>query len=198
MAAGRHRSFDKDLALEKAMRLYWKNGYANTSLSDLTGELGINKSSFYAAFDSKEKLFIEALDRYTRQQLQPTLQQLLDPTQPIDQRLRTYLRAIARVFSPPNSPGGCFMVNSTCEFAAADMPEQATEFISNLVQKQKHRLIDFFTHEKEKGNLKSESSPLALALFLMSINSGIAVRARSGIPLEELDEMINHAVQTFV
>ena len=90
------------------------------------------------------------------------------------------------------------MVNSTCEFAVADRPTAATEFIANLIQKQKQRLIDFFTEEKKHGRLNSESSPLALALFLMSINSGIAVRARSGIPLDELDEMIDHAVQTFV
>ena len=89
------------------------------------------------------------------------------------------------------------MVNSTCEFAAADMPEQATKFLSDLAQKQKQRLIDFFSAEMAKGNLTSQSSPLALALFLMSINSGIAVRARSGIPLDELDEMIEHAVLTF-
>ena len=197
MAAGRPRSFDKDIALEKAMKLYWKHGYANTSLVDLTEELGLTKPSLYAAFGDKEQLFISALELYAQQQLRSSLELLTEPTQPLQQRLRNYLKSVARVFTQPASPGGCLMVNSTCEFAAAGMPEQAKAFLSELSQAQKQRLVDFFAAEKANGTLQTKSSPMALALFLMSINSGLAVRARSGVPLEELDEMIEHAVETF-
>jgi len=74
MAAGRPRSFDKDIALEKAMKLYWKQGYANTSLVDLTETLGITKPSLYAAFGGKEQLFISALELYAQQQLRSSLE----------------------------------------------------------------------------------------------------------------------------
>ena len=50
MRAGRKRAFDKQEALDKAMRVFWASGYSGTSLSDLTTALGINKPSLYAAF----------------------------------------------------------------------------------------------------------------------------------------------------
>lgn len=196
MAAGRHRSFDKQIALEKAMQVYWKNGYANTSLVDLTQALGITKPSLYAAFGNKEQLFIAALEQYSHQHLRPSLDQLTHPTKPLPQRLRSYLRSIARLSSLSNSSGGCLVANSACEFAADGMPENAAQFLSDLAQNQKKWLVNFFSEEKTKGNLKSQSSPQALAHFLMSINSGIAFQARNGISLHELDEMIEHVVQT--
>ena len=53
MAAGRHRSFDTEEALEAAMLVFWQNGYPGTSLADLTEAMGINKPSLYAAFGTR-------------------------------------------------------------------------------------------------------------------------------------------------
>ena len=46
------------------MELFWRKGYEGTSLSDLTGALGITRPSLYAAFGNKEALFRTVLDRY--------------------------------------------------------------------------------------------------------------------------------------
>ena len=61
---GRPREFDIDKALERAMELFWRQGYEGTSLADLTRELGLTRPSLYAAFGSKEGLFLKALDLY--------------------------------------------------------------------------------------------------------------------------------------
>src|SRR5579859_7206658 len=61
---GRPREFDVDKALERAMGLFWRQGYEGTSLADLTRELGVTRPSLYAAFGSKEGLFLKALDLY--------------------------------------------------------------------------------------------------------------------------------------
>ena len=61
---GRPRAFDRDQALERALDLFWRNGYEGASLSDLTEAMGINPPSLYAAFGNKEELFCKALDRY--------------------------------------------------------------------------------------------------------------------------------------
>jgi AcrR family transcriptional regulator len=61
---GRPREFDIDRALERAMELFWRQGYEGTSLTDLTRELGLTRPSLYAAFESKEGLFLKALDLY--------------------------------------------------------------------------------------------------------------------------------------
>ena len=61
---GRPRSFDRDAALERAMEVFWRQGYEATSINDLTAAMGINPPSLYAAFGDKERLFLEAVERY--------------------------------------------------------------------------------------------------------------------------------------
>jgi AcrR family transcriptional regulator len=56
--------FDKDKALDRALLLFWEKGYQATSLQDLLQELGISRSSLYAAFGDKRNLFIECLDLF--------------------------------------------------------------------------------------------------------------------------------------
>src|SRR4029077_21004340 len=61
---GRPRAFDRDKALDQALHVFWEKGYEGTSIADLTGAMGINPPSLYAAFGNKEELFRAALDRY--------------------------------------------------------------------------------------------------------------------------------------
>ena len=196
MAAGRHRTFDTGQALEAAMLVFWRNGYSGTSMADLTQAMAINKPSLYAAFGNKEQLYMAALEQYTSHHGMPSLALLYAPDQPLDQRLNAYLKSVARIFCHPDLPPGCLVANSTCESAGDDMPQGALNLISDINQKIQQSLINFISEEKAKGNIKSHSSPLALALYLMSINSGMAVLARNGATLTELDEMIEHVVTT--
>src|SRR5436305_13393124 len=64
MRTGRPRSFCKDEALDRAMTVFWRQGYEGASLADLTAAMGINSPSLYAAFGSKEGLFRAVLERY--------------------------------------------------------------------------------------------------------------------------------------
>src|SRR5690606_6207018 len=61
---GRPWSFDRQDAIETAMRLFWRHGYEGVSISDLTKEIGVAPPSLYAAFGSKAGLYREALERY--------------------------------------------------------------------------------------------------------------------------------------
>ncbi|MCG5243580.1 TetR/AcrR family transcriptional regulator [Azospirillum doebereinerae] len=65
-ARGRPRAFDREAALAQATRLFWRKGYAATSIAELTEAMGIGSPSLYAAFGSKEALYAEALDHYGR------------------------------------------------------------------------------------------------------------------------------------
>src|ERR1700722_17890271 len=61
---GRPRTFDRDEALEAAMVLFWRKGFAAASMNDLCDAMGVRSPSLYAAFGSKEALYLEAVDRY--------------------------------------------------------------------------------------------------------------------------------------
>ena len=64
--AGRPLAFDREAALVCAMHLFWRHGYEATSIADLTRAMGITPPSLYAAFGDKRRLFLEAVERYSR------------------------------------------------------------------------------------------------------------------------------------
>jgi AcrR family transcriptional regulator len=198
MTAGRHRSFEKEKALEAAMLVFWRNGYSGTSLADLTEAMAINKPSLYATFGNKEELFMAALEQYMSHQSLPMFEVLFAPNKSLEERLYAHLKSIAQIYCDPNLPTGCMMVNSTSESAGDGLPQAAHKLILEINQRTKQRLIDFFTQEQAAGTLKGHSSPHGLALYLMSIVSGMSVLSRNGATQAELDEIIEHTVSTII
>ena len=118
MAAGRPMEFDPDVALEKAMKAFWARGYDATSTSDLMSAMGLSKSSLYQYFGSKRQLFMQCLDRYC-QQAAERRQEIVGDARPGKQFIADLFRAI---ISPrgKNSPKGCLLVNTACEFGKSD------------------------------------------------------------------------------
>src|SRR5271169_3600422 len=106
---GRPRSFDRDLALGKALDLFWERGYEGTSLSDLTAAMGIASASLYAAFGSKEELFREALMLYGMTVGAPPGQALREHPDTRD-AFEAMLRAAADAMTIPDAPRGCLLV----------------------------------------------------------------------------------------
>ncbi len=62
----RKANFDRDEKLLVAMDVFWRKGFANTSISDLTDELNINRFSLYNTYGDKQQLYYEALDTYLK------------------------------------------------------------------------------------------------------------------------------------
>src|SRR5438094_4748444 len=106
---GRPRAFDVDEALDQALRIFWRKGYAGASLPDLTRAMGINRPSLYAAFGNKEMLFRKALDRYAEGPAAYVCEALREPTaRAVVERL---LRGAIKLLTDPSNPGGCLAVH---------------------------------------------------------------------------------------
>ena len=104
-AAGRPREFDVDDALDRAVEVFWRQGYEATSLTDLTTAMGINKPSLYAAFGNKEKLFRAALERYTEGPGSYAARAVEEPT--ARGVAEAFLRGTVEATTRPRSPHGC-------------------------------------------------------------------------------------------
>src|SRR4029453_3938791 len=80
MPSGRVRQFDADVALDRALEVFWARGYEGATLPELTKCMGINRPSLYAAFGNKEQLFRKALDRYQTGPMSFLTEALRQPT----------------------------------------------------------------------------------------------------------------------
>src|SRR2546421_2764902 len=105
---GRPRAFDADVALDRAMHVFWEKGYEGAALSDLTQAMRINRPSLYAAFGNKEQLFRKVLDRYMDGPVAYFGRALTAP------KARDVVEEIflgtARMADDPRIPAGCLMV----------------------------------------------------------------------------------------
>lgn len=195
--AGRKRSFDKDEALDKAMRVFWNNGYAGTSLTDLTDALGINKPSLYAAFGNKEQLFNAALNHYIEHYGSPLMQYLKeDAKQPLSQRLENYfLAAIEKNFNN-ELPKGCFIVNSCCESGGTNMLENASSPTQDVGACSEKALENIFLLEDQNGQLPKNLKATEMTAYVLTVMYGLSIMGRRGKSRQELHSIIKTAIKT--
>lgn len=194
MNPGRQRSFDVDIALNKAMRVFWSNGYSGTSMSDLTEAMGINKPSLYAVFGNKESLFSQVLKHYVATYGPIHQSKLTEQGRPLKERLRANLLSIIDTVSNPELPGGCFMAKISGEFGSNCLPELASETVIEINKEAVESLITFFREEKERGYLQKADAPEVLADYLQSLQYGLATMARNGVSKSRLNQVVDQAL----
>jgi AcrR family transcriptional regulator len=114
----RPRSFSADQVVEAAKDVFWARGYEGSAISDLEQATGLNRSSLYAAFGSKEALFDRALGVYIAGFIMSLLGPMEAPrAQPQD--VAGFFQRLAALFRADTMPArhGCLWVNSIAEFA---------------------------------------------------------------------------------
>ena len=104
---GRPREFDRDAALEAAMLLFWRKGFATTSMNDLCDAMGIRSPSLYAAFGSKEALYLEAVEHYVQTIGPPVWDKLAEGTTARAGVENLLLAATETCRNPRATPAGC-------------------------------------------------------------------------------------------
>src|SRR5713101_8471759 len=77
----RHKEFDRDEALHKAMEVFWSRGYNAASIQDLVRHMRINRQSLYDTFGDKHALYLQALDRYREVEGRTVFELLARPAQ---------------------------------------------------------------------------------------------------------------------
>jgi len=115
----RPREFDRNLVLEKAMQVFWSQGYEATSLTDLARSMGLSKSSLYDTFGSKHDLFLESIDYY-RENVSSQIRSIIGIDAPARQVIANVLgRAVDRILDPVGKRG-CLLNNTAVELGPND------------------------------------------------------------------------------
>ncbi|HHL32328.1 MAG TPA: TetR/AcrR family transcriptional regulator [Oceanospirillales bacterium] len=199
MKAGRKRLFDVNETLEKAMLIFWENGFSGTSLTDLTSGLGINKPSLYAAFGNKEQLYSAALNYYLNNFSSPRYAKLTEPKEDdLKTRLHSLLYNLAQRITDTKTPKGCLFVNSSCESGGNGMPDSITQSIKDYKKDSHDYLVNLFDHEQQQGHLDSAINSAEISTHLMVVMFGMCVLAKNGSHLADLIPVINLTVNTIL
>ena len=197
MNAGRKRSFNKEEALDKAMRVFWENGYAGTSITQLTSALGINKPSLYAAFGNKEQLFSTAMEHYIDQYAAQNLDRLTNPQDaPLKQRILAYLTGIIDLICDCDSPKGCMYVKSSCESGSAAIPSEIESSLQGMGRANEMVLSNTLETAKLHGGIPEDVNVQDITGCILSVSYGLSVLANRGKTREELIAVAEMAVST--
>jgi len=193
---GRPRAYEPDVALGKALGLFRKEGFAATSLDDLSAATGMNRPSLYGAFGDKRELYIKSYRRY-RDDARAAMADIFRSELPIRKRLeRIYAAALDIYLSGETGPLGCFTVMTAASEAVAD-PEIRAMVLEGLLGLDKAFGVAF-RRAKDNGELPEGADPAVLAQLASAVIHTIAIRARARVSRQELESIVNGAIDVMV
>jgi AcrR family transcriptional regulator len=189
---GRPRAFDRELALTQATHLFWRKGYEATSIADLTEAMGIGSPSLYAAFGSKEALYVEALRHYGE-----NYEAMVWGGFAIAKTARQAIQALlldsaaALTGSFGDHPLGCMVTLSSvgCE---------GQSVLGDKMRATRAITLERLEARLERGIADGEYPPSldihAIARFVQTVQSGMSILARDGATRAELERAANIAM----
>ena len=164
-------AFDYERALDKAMRLFWKHGYAGTGLRDLLKIMGIGEGSFYNTLKSKKQLYLACVERYEKTEGRKRAQALMSaPT--ASQGIRALFGVVLDCLEDPQTP------SRLCMLAAMASEEVLSERdLRQLVEDREENfqasLAERLSQDRDKGVLPATFDPQTIASIIATYVQGI-------------------------
>ncbi|AQT80534.1 TetR family transcriptional regulator [Mycolicibacterium litorale] len=190
---GRPREFDPELALQRAMEVFWEQGYEGATLTDLTAAMGISRTSMYAAFGNKEALFARALERYVEGPASYGLRALQKPT--AREVAAAILKGAIRATTNASAPAGCLTVQGS--LAAGGEAREIRDMLAAWRNKSVAHLTGRFRRAVDEGDLPDDVDAAVLARYVITVANGIAVQAASGASRADLNRVADVALRTW-
>jgi TetR/AcrR family transcriptional regulator, copper-responsive repressor len=185
---GRPRGYDPDAALAAARDAFWDEGYAATSLDDLSARMEMNRPSLYGAFGDKRSLYHLTLGRY-REASRAGLTEGLSYDLPLREALQRVLRgALAVYLSGEKGARGCYMIGPALAEALNDL--QVRGMLADGLDWLDELFAARIAFAKATGEIDASVEPAARGKLVTSMMHALAIRARAGKSQAELEAMI--------
>ena len=192
--AGRPKEFDEGMVLDKAVDIFWRQGYEATSLDQLLAAMKMGKGSMYHNFGNKREVFRIALDRFMYNFTTWFTTEIAKSKDPID-FIRDFFLAIPKQDMSDHRKG-CFLGNTVAELACID-PGLEKVAVKHLETIEKA----FYTYIKQaqsSGRLKSKENAKLLARHLINLWNGLNITRRMYPDPHELLPLIRFQLSTLI
>ncbi len=171
----RNKKYNDDIVLEKAMHVFWDNGYEGTSVRMLEKEMGINQFSIYSSFSNKRNLFLKSIKKYRQFVSANTFRSLLKE----DARLKDLELFFSDFINEVKSGKlykGCLVVNTTGEIGSKDSDitlelNSYYGFIKNMFKR-------VLANAVAAGEIPGETDLEKYSNYLLGIMQGLSVGAK--------------------
>jgi TetR/AcrR family transcriptional repressor of nem operon len=186
----RPKEFDRDVAVERAMSVFWSKGYAATSTDDLLQAMEIGRQSMYDTFGDKRRLYVEALERYMLESVAGHIRRLRSIASP----LAGIEALLVGVISSDRTTRekGCMGVGSICEFGNADTELAELRVKSGgLLHK---AVVERLQDAQAAGEIGATADIERAARFVETTMFGLQVAAKAGETARALRDVAAFAI----
>lgn len=179
------KQFDVGIALDAAMVQFWRAGYADTSLDDLSSATGLSRSSIYSSFGDKDSLYLRCLDRYAARYGSRYDQALSCASEEPLRAVRAFLEVTLQRIADPDVPDGCLVVQTA----------MASSVLSPTIAARAREALGF-----QRARLRAALNAAGLAeaddfaVHIAAVNQSLAVMSRAGASKKQLRTMIGISV----
>ena len=168
----RPKAFKEEDAIDKAVEVFWAKGYEATSMQDLINAMGIQRGSLYAAFGSKQQLFLKSLKRYGVVVVNKLLEILESKPSGIES-IELFFSQLVEHLLTAGELRSCLVTNSAIERGLRD--EETKQQVLHLLNALEKGFYNTLLRAKENGELSTELDLKIVANYLTSSMQGLVV-----------------------
>ncbi len=187
----RNRTFEPDSALHRAMELFSRRGYSDTSMDDIVKATGVSRYGLYSTFGNKRELFEQALERFAAEMAQRGYLRLLDPGVSIEDIRAVFIDRIDDLCQKPVS-SGCLLCHTAMELAPND--HEIQEVLQRFIRRSAKTFSVGLQTMQKQGLVSAELDTASAGEFLTGAIFGLTVMARSGFDRKTLEGFVDNTL----
>ena len=190
----RSKEFEPTVVLEKAMWLFWQQGYTATSIHDLVKATGVQRYGLYGTFKDKHTLFLNTLDLYLENGVEAMVRNL-DSEDANWETIVAFYDQFLAIADTPQSQFGCFMCNSAVELAVHDTA------VAERMARYQARLNELFqpaiTRAQAQGQLGTQLDAQGGANYLVGLTVGLMTYGKGPITKQAIADYLSIGLDGF-